>query len=73
MHQPLAQLVEIGLSTGIVAALLHDVVEYALGSGRRGAEFGPKVKARTLSIRLTKISGVFDYGTHFRGADPELP
>ena len=54
---------EIGLgTTSIVAALLHDVVEdtdYSLEDIKR--EFGSKV-ARIID-GLTKISGVFDYGT----------
>ena len=54
---------EIGLgTTSIVAALLHDVVEdtaWEISDVER--EFGPKV-ARIID-GLTKISGVFDYGT----------
>jgi GTP pyrophosphokinase len=54
---------EIGLgTTSIVAALLHDVVEdtpWEVADVER--EFGPKV-ARIVD-GLTKISGVFDYGT----------
>ena len=54
---------EIGLgTTSIVAALLHDVVEdtpWEIKDVER--EFGPKV-ARIVD-GLTKISGVFDYGT----------
>ena len=54
---------EIGLgTTSIVSALLHDVVEdtdYSLEDIKR--EFGTKV-ARIID-GLTKISGVFDYGT----------
>ena len=54
---------EIGLGpTSIVAALLHDVVEdteWELEDIER--EFGPKV-ARIID-GLTKISGVFEYGT----------
>lgn len=54
---------EIGLgTTSIVSALLHDVVEdtdYTLADIDR--EFGPKV-ARIID-GLTKISGVFEYGT----------
>lgn len=54
---------EIGLgTTGIVAALLHDVVEdtpWEIADVER--EFSPKV-ARIVD-GLTKISGVFDYGT----------
>ncbi|MBT2557862.1 bifunctional (p)ppGpp synthetase/guanosine-3',5'-bis(diphosphate) 3'-pyrophosphohydrolase [Hymenobacter sp. ISL-91] len=54
---------EIGLgTTSIVAALLHDVVEdtpWEVADVER--EFGPKV-ARIVD-GLTKISGVFEYGT----------
>ncbi|AMJ66581.1 RelA/SpoT family protein [Hymenobacter sp. PAMC 26628] len=54
---------EIGLgTTSIVSALLHDVVEdtaWEISDVER--EFGPKV-ARIID-GLTKISGVFDYGT----------
>ncbi|WP_426492776.1 RelA/SpoT family protein [Hymenobacter sp. 102] len=54
---------EIGLgTTSIIAALLHDVVEdtpWEVADVER--EFGPKV-ARIVD-GLTKISGVFDYGT----------
>lgn len=54
---------EIGLgTTSIVAALLHDVVEdteWELEDIER--EFGPKVM--TIIDGLTKISGVFDYGS----------
>ncbi|MBC6606779.1 bifunctional (p)ppGpp synthetase/guanosine-3',5'-bis(diphosphate) 3'-pyrophosphohydrolase [Hymenobacter sp. BT188] len=54
---------EIGLgTTSIVSALLHDVVEdtpMEISDVER--EFGPKV-ARIID-GLTKISGVFDYGT----------
>ena len=54
---------EIGLgTTSIVSALLHDVVEdtpWEVADVNR--EFGPKV-ARIVD-GLTKISGVFDYGT----------
>ncbi|WP_268036993.1 RelA/SpoT family protein [Algoriphagus sp. PAP.12] len=54
---------EIGLgTTSIVAALLHDVVEdtdWELEDIER--EFGPKVM--TIIDGLTKISGVFEYGS----------
>ncbi|KAA9325945.1 RelA/SpoT family protein [Adhaeribacter soli] len=54
---------EIGLgTTGIVAALLHDVVEdtdWEFSDIER--EFGPKVAK--IVEGLTKISGVFEYGT----------
>lgn len=55
---------EIGLgTTSIVAALLHDVVEdsdeYELEDIEK--EFGPKVAQ--IIDGLTKISGVFEYGT----------
>ncbi|MGY6559683.1 MAG: RelA/SpoT family protein [Nitritalea sp.] len=54
---------EIGLgTTSIVAALLHDVVEdteWELEDIER--EFGPKVA--TIIDGLTKISGVFEYGS----------
>ena len=54
---------EIGLgTTGIVAALLHDVVEdteWEISDIER--EFSPKVAK--IVEGLTKISGVFDYGT----------
>lgn len=54
---------EIGLgTTGIVAALLHDVVEdteWEFADIER--EFGPKVAK--IVEGLTKISGVFEYGT----------
>lgn len=54
---------EIGLgTTSIVAALLHDVVEDTdLEISDIEREFGPKV-AKIID-GLTKISGVFDYGT----------
>lgn len=54
---------EIGLgTTSIVAALLHDVVEDTdLETSDIEREFGPSV-ARIIE-GLTKISGVFDYGT----------
>ncbi|MBX0333228.1 bifunctional (p)ppGpp synthetase/guanosine-3',5'-bis(diphosphate) 3'-pyrophosphohydrolase [Pontibacter sp. HSC-14F20] len=54
---------EIGLgTTSIVAALLHDVVEdTAMEVEEIEREFGPSV-ARIIE-GLTKISGVFDYGT----------
>ncbi|MFD1186109.1 RelA/SpoT family protein [Pontibacter rugosus] len=54
---------EIGLgTTSIVAALLHDVVEDTeLETADIEREFGPSV-ARIIE-GLTKISGVFDYGT----------
>ncbi len=54
---------EIGLgTTSIVSALLHDVVEdTTLEISDVEREFGPKV-ARIID-GLTKISGVFDYGT----------
>jgi GTP pyrophosphokinase len=54
---------EIGLgTTSIVAALLHDVVEDTdLEISDIDREFGPKV-AKIID-GLTKISGVFDYGT----------
>ncbi len=54
---------EIGLgTTSIVAALLHDVVEdtnWEISDVER--EFGPRVAQ--IVDGLTKISGVFDYGT----------
>ncbi|MCC9168850.1 RelA/SpoT family protein [Pontibacter harenae] len=54
---------EIGLgTTSIVSALLHDVVEDTeLETADIEREFGPSV-ARIIE-GLTKISGVFDYGT----------
>ncbi|MBK0402334.1 bifunctional (p)ppGpp synthetase/guanosine-3',5'-bis(diphosphate) 3'-pyrophosphohydrolase [Adhaeribacter sp. BT258] len=54
---------EIGLgTTGIVAALLHDVVEDTeMEISDIAREFGPKVAK--IVEGLTKISGVFDYGT----------
>ncbi|GHA73299.1 RelA/SpoT family protein [Pontibacter akesuensis] len=54
---------EIGLgTTSIVAALLHDVVEDTeLETADIEREFGPSV-AKIIE-GLTKISGVFDYGT----------
>jgi guanosine-3',5'-bis(diphosphate) 3'-pyrophosphohydrolase len=54
---------EIGLgTTSIVAALLHDVVEdTALELGDIERDFGPRV-AKIIE-GLTKISGVFEYGT----------
>jgi GTP pyrophosphokinase len=54
---------EIGLgTTSIVAALMHDVVEdTAMEVEEIEREFGPSV-ARIIE-GLTKISGVFDYGT----------
>jgi GTP pyrophosphokinase len=54
---------EIGLgTTSIVSALLHDVVEDTeLEVGDIARDFGPKV-AKIID-GLTKISGVFEYGT----------
>jgi len=54
---------EIGLgTTSIVSALLHDVVEDTdIELEDIEKEFGPKVV--TIIDGLTKISGVFDYGT----------
>jgi GTP pyrophosphokinase len=54
---------EIGLgTTSVVAALLHDVVEDTdLEVGDIERDFGPKV-AKIID-GLTKISGVFEYGT----------
>ncbi len=54
---------EIGLgTTSIIAALLHDVVEDTdIELGEINLIFGPKVTR--IIDGLTKISGVFDYGT----------